>query len=192
MPTDRITARLVRLLVIVEVVTAVVMLSVGMALAVGRSSASASQTVTSARWGSVLVLQGATATTGPLVIDWTAVKKNPYQFIDLVNTSSLALTGQTISVSTTRNGSGSAPIPTIGFTLCRGGAWDAGTGQCSGTAVDLGSTTAGSITIVEPLAVASRLALRASTTAGVGAPFTTTFSSVVARTQVTPAITVNR
>lgn len=192
MSTDRTATRLVRLILIIEVVVATVVLSVGVAFAIGRSSASATQTVTSAQWGSVFVLQGATATGGPLVIDWTAVKKNPYQFVDLVNTSSVALSGQTISISTTRNGSGNQPIPTISFSLCRGGTWDAALGTCSGTAVDLGSTASGSIAITEAVAVGARLALRASTTAGVGAPFTTTFVSAVSRAQIPPASVVNR
>ena len=156
MSTDRTATRRVRLILIIEVVVATVVLSVGVAFAIGRSSASATQTVTSAKWGSVFVLQGATATGGPLVIDWTAVKKNPHQFVDLVNTSSVALSGQTISISTTRNAVGNQPIPTISFSLCRGGTWDAALGTCSGTAVDLGSTASGSIAITEAVAVGAR------------------------------------
>ena len=192
MSTDRTTGRLVRLILVIEVVAATVVLSVGGALAIGRSSAGATQTVTSAQWGSVFVLQGAAATGGPLVVDWTAVKKNPYQFVDLVNTSSVALSGQTISITTSRNGGGNQPIPTISFSMCRGGTWDATAGTCSGTTVDLGSTVSGSLGIGEAVAVGARLALRASTTAGSGAPFTTTFVSTVSRAQIPPASVVNR
>lgn len=192
MPTVRAAGQLLRLILILGVVVAAVALPVGMALAGSRADASTTQTVTSARWGSVFVLQGASASTGPLVIDWTGVKKNPYQFIDLVNTSSITLLGQTISISTTRNGSGNQNPPIIGFTLCRTGSWDPASGGCSGTAVDLGSTVSGSILVTEQVPVGGRLALRASTTAGVGAPFTTTFASVVSRGQVPLASTVNR
>lgn len=191
MPTVRTFTQLLRLFVVLGVVVPAVVLSVGVALAISRAGASGTQTVTSARWGSVFVLQGDTATTGPLIIDWSNVKKNPYQFIDLVNTSSVALLGQTISTSTTRKGSGNQNLPTISFTLCRNGVWDVVTGTCSGTAVDLGSTVAGSISIAEPVALGGRLALRASTTAGTGAPFTTTFASVVSRAQIPVAAVVN-
>lgn len=172
--------------------TVVAVLSMGVALAAGRGAATTSQTVTSARWGSVVVLQGQSATSGALVIDWTNVKKNPYQFIDLVNTSTVALLGQTMTLSTTRNGSGNQPLPTISLTLCRSGSWDATAGTCSGTTADLGSTTTGSITVTEPVAVGGRLALRASTSAGTGSPFTTTFSSAVSRAQIPVGSVMNR
>ena len=191
MSIERTIAQLFRLFVILGVVVPTVVLSVGMALAISHAGASATQTVTSARWGSVAVLQGASASTGPLIINWSNVKKNPYQFIDLVNTSSVALVGQTVSISTTRNGAGNQNLPTIRLTLCRNGVWDATAGTCSGTAVDLGATVSGSITIAEPMALGGRLALRASTTAGTGAPFTTTFSSVVSRAQSPVAAVVN-
>lgn len=191
MPIERTITQLLRLFVVLGVVVPTVVLSVGMALAVSRAGASATQTVTSAHWGSVVVLQGASASTGPLIIDWSNVKKNPYQFIDLVNTSSLALVGQTVSVSTARNGSGNQNFPTISFTLCRSGTWDTTTGTCSGTAVDLGATVSGSVTIAEPVTLGGRLALRVSTTAGTGAPFTTTLSSAVSRAQIPVAAAVN-
>lgn len=191
MPIGGTLRRLLHLLLLVEVMVAASVLSMGIAFGAGRGTATAGQTVSSAQWGSVVVLQGQTATSGALVIDWTNVKKNPYQFIDLVNSSTVALRGQTVSISTTRNGSGNQPLPTIAFALCRAGTWDQTTGACSGTVVDLGSTTTGSITITEPVLVGGRLAVRASTSAGVGSPFTTTFSSAVSRTQARPAVVVN-
>ena len=195
MPTDGNARRSIRPVLIIEAVIAAIavfLLSVGVALAVGRASASATQTVSSARWGSVFVLQGQSATSGALVIDWTNVKKNPYQFVDLVNTSSVALLGQTISTSTIRNGTGNQPIPTITFSLCRGGSWDIVTGNCSGTTVDLGAGTSGTLTLIEPVPVHGRLALRATTSAATGSPFTTTFSSVVSRAQIPAAKLVNQ
>lgn len=170
---------------------ALFVLSMGVASAAGRANAGITETVTSARWGTVFVLQGQSATSGPLLIDWTNVKKNPYQFIDLVNTSSVPLVGETISTSTIRNGSGNQSLPTITFALCRGGTFDAVTGVCSATTVDLGAGTSGSLSLTEPLAVNGRLSLRASTSAGTGSPFTTTFSTAVARSQVPVAKVVN-
>jgi hypothetical protein len=165
---------------------------VGVALAAGNAATSHTQSVTSANWGSVFVLHSQTATSGALIIDWTNVKKNPYQFIDLVNTSSVALIGQTVSTSSVRNGSGNQPLPTISFSICRAGVWDPLTDLCSGTIVDLGVGTNGTLQVTEPVPVGGRLAIRASTTAGAGSPFTTTFSSVVSRTQIPPATVVNQ
>jgi|GEM_PF-2291394 len=192
MPTDSSATRVARLILIIEATVAVLALSVGVALAAGNASAGDTQTVTSASWGSVFVLQGQAATSGALVIDWTNVKKNPYQFVDLVNTSSVPLIGQTISTSSVRNGSGSPPLPIISFSLCRGGVWDSVTGLCSGTAVDLGVGTSGILQVIEPVPVGGTLAMRASTSSGTGSPFTTTFTSVVSRTQVRAATVVNQ
>jgi hypothetical protein len=180
------------LILIIEATVAVLALSVGVALAAGNASAGDTQTVTSASWGSVFVLQGQNATSGALIIDWTNVKKNPYKFIDLVTTSSVALVGQTISTSTVRNGSGNQPLPIIAFSICRGGVWDSVTGLCSGTVIDLGAGMKGTLQVTEPVPVGGTLAIRASTTAVAGSPFSTTFTSAVTRTQIRAATVVNQ
>jgi hypothetical protein len=192
MPTDRVTVMIVRLVLFLEVAVVTVTLSVGVALAINRGTASAAQAVGSATWGSVFVPKGATASSGSLSVNWSLMTTTRYTMIDLVNTSSLALSGQTISVVTVRNNGGNQSLPSITFRLCRGGTWNTTSNTCSGMSVNLGSTTSGSIVVNEPVAIGERLAIRATVSGSNGSAFTTTFSSQVTRTQVRAGTVVNQ
>jgi len=192
MSTDRVTVMIVRLVLFLEVAVVTVALSVGVALAVSRGAASATQAVGSANWGSVFELQGANATSGSLSVDWSLLTTSRIKMLDLVNTSTLALTGQTISVSTVRNSGGNASIPSVSFRLCRGGTWNASDNTCSGTSVNLGSTTSGSIVVNEPVAVGARLSIRATVSGSNGSEFTSSFTSAVTRAQIRAGTVVNQ
>ena len=192
MSTDRVTVMIVRLVLFIEVAVVTVALSVGVALAVSRGNARAIQPVGTATWGSVFELPGAAASSGSLNVDWSLVTHTTYQMLDLVNTSSLPLTGQTISVVSVPNGGEGKNPPTITFHLCRGGTWDETMDTCSGTTVSLGAISSGSITVVEPVAVGARLALRATVSGRNGSTYLTTFASGVARTQIRAGTVVNQ
>ncbi len=192
MSTDRVPLMIVRLVLFIEVAVVTVALSVGVALAVSRGNARSIQPVDTATWGSVFVLQGASASSGSLDVDWSLMTTSRYKMIDLVNKSSLALSGQTISIVTVRNNGGNQTLPSVSFRLCRGGTWNASSNTCSGTSVNLGSTTSGSIIVNEPVAVGERLAIRATVSGSNGSEFTTTFTSQVTRSQVRAATVVNQ
>ena len=153
--------------------------------------ARASGPVTTATWSVVTITAGTAAASGALAIDWSRIKGTSYSFIDSVNSGTVAVSGFTYTLSTVRNGQGGQPFPTITLDACSGAQWDTAANTCTGTVVRVGSSTGGSVVVITALGVAGRLSLRATSSGPPGSSFTTTISTVVARSDVRAGQTTN-
>lgn len=162
-----------------------------------KAKATRTQAVSAGSWSTVAVAQGSAATsdtTGALVIDWENYKSTPYAMIDLVNTSSLATTGQTFTLTTVPGPTGNQKIPTIQLDACVGASWNFATSVCPapGKIVAMGSITGvagrpSSLTSAVAIPSGTRLSVRATSSANLGNSYITTISITISRDQVRPA-----
>lgn len=148
--------------------------------------------VTASRWGASAVPQGAPNGTGPLVMNWSVNQGIAYQYFDVVNSGSLAIFGQSFSVTNVNDKSGGPKPPTVTFEACVNGEWQSSTNSCSGSVVLMGSTTTTFFTSLNtPLNVNGRLSARARTSPGGSSTYTTTINVIVDRTQIRAGVTTH-
>lgn len=146
--------------------------------------------VTAAEWRAVATLQNATPVNQALILTWSVSRGTAYQYLDIVNSGTIDLTGQTFHVSSILDRGGNTKSPTVTFEACLSGTWVA-PNSCTGTVVALGSTATEIFTTTNtPLAVAGRLHLQATTVPSGAYSYTTTVNISVNRIQVRPGSTV--
>lgn len=172
-------------------VSAVMLVVTPEAAAAPGAVARASGPVTTATWSVVTVTTGSAGASGSLAIDWSRIKGTSFSFIDSVNSGTVAVSGFAYTLSTARNSQGGQPFPTITLDSCSGAQWDIATNTCMGTVVRVWSSTGGSVAVDTALGVAGRLSLRATSSGPPGSSFTTTISTVVARSDVRAGQTTN-
>lgn len=147
---------------------------------------------TTSKWAANAVAQGQPATIGPLQMNWSVSQGVAYQYFDVVNTGSLALSSQSFMVTNTYDKSGNAKPPTVTFEACLNGAWLSGTNTCTGNVLTLGTTnTEFFVSVSTPLAVNQRLSVRARTSPGASSSYRTTVSIYVDRSNVRPSLSTN-
>lgn len=148
--------------------------------------------VTTTRWAAVATAQGQPATTGPLQMNWSVNQGVAYQYFDVVNVGSVALTSQSFMVTNTYDKSGNVKPPAVTFEACTNGAWTSTTNTCSGSVLLLGTTnTEFFVSLSTPLTVNQRLSVRARTSPGASSSYMTTVSIYVGRTNLRPATLTN-
>lgn len=165
------------------VVAAAVPLVIGPANAAISLRMGSSASVRSASWGAVATPAGSGATSGTMIINWSSIKGVPYEFIELVNTGTLDLSGATYTVTTIATQNGNQKLPSVTLDACSGGSWAGSSNTCSGTTVRLGSTVSGSFSGTVGLSSGGRLSVRATSSGSPGANFATTLSVKVSRNQ---------
>jgi len=169
-----------------------VVLSVPFAASAG-SAARMSQGVaaTSAVWSVVARPVGATTTSGALAIDWSVNKGTPFAFVELVNVGTVDLVGQSFTVTTVANTSGSTKLPSLTFEACVNGSWDVATSTCSGTITLMGSASTGTFASPVGLATGRFLGIRIVSSGNPGSNFRSTINASVSSTQIQPTSTIN-
>ncbi len=180
-----ITAALVALLSLMQLESA--------SGAVRASGSSPANPVASATWSVVATPLGAAPQNGPLIMAWNVSGGTAYQYFELVNTGSLALSGETFRVINVYNKTGNVKPPTVTFDACIGGTFNTSTTACSGTIRNIGSTSTEVFTTLHnAIAAGGRFAIRASTPPGASSSYTTTVSVSVNRAMVRGGQIVNR
>jgi len=167
--------------------------------AVAMASASAVETgrlvqdeaVASASWGATPAANGSTPTPGSsYVITWNLTGALIYQYFQIANTGTLALTAQTYSAVNSKPTNGNAP-PTIGIDACVGATWNTLTGACAGTVVRITASNQSATTASIPIPAGTSLSVRAApiTLPNFPQPYTTTISVTVTNAQARPPST---
>ena len=179
-------------LVVAFLASILVVLSVPFVASAGSSALTArGVTATSAVWSVVARPVGATTTSGALAIDWSVNKGTPFAFVELVNVGTVDLVGQSFTVTTVANTSGSTKLPSLTFEACVNGSWDVATSTCSGTITLMGSASTGTFASPVGLATGRFLGIRIVSSGNPGSNFRSTISATVSRTQIRPNSTIN-
>jgi hypothetical protein len=167
----------------------VVVTAAAPALAITSTSNGASA-VTMASWGAAGAPVGGPATIGsPYVVTWSGGALGA-QYLQISNTGSIALTGQTYTATNSKTTNGQAP-PVVALDACVGAAWNTLLGTCPGTIVRLTSTDQASSTTTTPIAADGALSVRIQPVTLVNFPqsYNTNITVSVTRSQARTATT---
>ncbi|MGW5722583.1 hypothetical protein ACWEVP_40875 [Amycolatopsis sp. NPDC003865] len=152
------------------------------AAAAGLATASDAARATTVTWSAVLAdSSGAIQTGKPLTVSWGLLDSTP-RYASVRNNGTVALTGQTYTVSE------SGAATSVRLDACVGGTWAAD--RCSGTVVALTDSTAGATAVTRSLAAGEQLSLRLVQNGLLGLT-TATVSVSVSRAQIRAATTSN-
>lgn len=99
-----------------------------------------SHNVTTANWSVIAVGSNQSATNTPYLLTWTVSSGTAYNFFNLRNTGSVAVSDLNMTISQSRLG-GSGPANSVEFELCSGGLWNSVTNTCNGSVVLLGKAS---------------------------------------------------
>lgn len=150
-------------------------------VALARAETRHSITIPADRWSAVAVPRGGSPGSGPLTMSFHVNRGVPRQYIDVVNTGTLALTGQSYVIRAA-NG---ASTPQLTLEACSNGSWSPTDHSCSGTVVTMGTTSSGpTIAFASPLAPGGRLAVRATTSPSTASKTTIILDVKIARSQI--------
>jgi len=175
MPSRRTAVRVTAGVVILTVVP-VVGTRVALGLINGRGTGTV--TASSGTWAAVATTTG-TPPYGPVTLTFT--KTSTVQYLTILNTGTLDLTGVTTQITLSAKVTGS-------LTACST-SWNQATGLCPGTTTPLDTSTAGATTTAIPLPVGGQLSVKA--TAAAKSSMTMTVDVSVPRALARPATTTD-
>ena len=177
---------------ILFIVSSLLTFSFGIASASVTGIQSHTLLTSASQWSAVAVPQGAAPIPAPLVMSWNVNQGTAYQYFDIVNTGSLSLSGQTFAVTSVYDKGGRGKPPTVTFEGCINGTWSASTQTCSGSVINMGSTTSELFTSLStPIHVGNRLSARAKTSPGASNSYITTVNVQISRSQIRSGTTSN-
>ena len=177
---------------ILFIVSSLLTFSFGTASASVKSIQSRTLLTSASQWSAVAVPQGAAPVPEPLVMNWTVTQGTSYQYFDIVNTGSLLLSRQTFAITSVYDKGGRGKPPTVTFEGCINGTWSATSHTCSGSIINMGSTSSELFTSLStPIHVGNRLSARARTSPGASNSYITTVNVQISRSQVRSGTTSN-
>lgn len=142
--------------------------------------------VSTVRWRAVAVPAGAVPVDQSLTITWTNERGSAYQIIEIVNAGTVDLNHITFQATVARTSGGNDKLNDVTFEACIGGTWTA-LHSCSGTIQNIGTTSSLlTTTVSQPLAIATRLSVKASTSPSGANQHLTTVTIIVDSTNIRP------
>jgi hypothetical protein len=132
---------------------------------------------------------GASSGSGPYVLTWN-LPNNGTQYLQILNTGSLDLAGETFSAVNSKPTNGNAP-PTVALDACVGATWTAA-GSCAGTVTRLTTSSDTSSTVALPIKAGAAVSVKAAplTLPNFPQTYTTTVTVTVTRAQARTATTI--
>ncbi len=191
MKMTRIGLRVTLLFLVGSFFLAAALVVDGYVYANAKASAKGSTSVSVLKWGAVLASPSATPAKTPFVISWATSQNQQIAYLEVVNTGSQLISGQSYSIDTKDSEGSRKNDPSITFTACTSGVWNKDTDKCSGSTSVIGTRSNGTLTSNFSLAPLARLSLRLRLTKENRVAWTTTINMKINRSQIRTATTTN-